>query len=228
MRGRRKDKTESRRVIPVPHTPDAVGLCMSKEADVSVFKKKRTFPQTETSLLVEEALQKLSTAYNTSKSAEESKGADKPDKPEKVVHLKQWTIKLVPDSTGELWIVVLGAIEGTDNIAQSSFIKKRVNSHCVVSKSTTYMLKGAFEDTSIPYPGFRTETMSRFVDGFPHHWQSIIRSEISFIQKKENLISNANGVNSGSISGNISNSTKTGNTAKLGNTAKPYKKRRAG
>lgn len=182
MKGRRRDKLEGKKTLPMQNSSDAVGLCMDSKIDVEVFKAKRAFPPTESSQVVESALKQIS----LKKRREEVEGQEEKKEKEKVVYLDDWTIKLVPGNDGSLWIVVLGAIKDTESIAQSSFIKKRVDAHCVVSKGTTYLLEGKFESSSIAYPGFREATMSRFKSGFPHQWQSIIRSEIRFLQDKEN------------------------------------------
>lgn len=100
---------------------------------------------------------------------------------DRTIVLLRWAIKILSttcEKTGGpvMAVMVIGVVKGSGDIAQSSFIKKRVNARCVQSKSTTYVLEGPFDPTYAPYPGFPAESTARFSKGFPSNWQAIVRA----------------------------------------------------
>ncbi|KAI5171404.1 hypothetical protein NEFER03_0763 [Nematocida sp. LUAm3] len=103
------------------------------------------------------------------------------EEPVKCIHLSKWTIKLVPSEEGDLWVVLLGAVGKDKEIVQSSFIKKRISAHCIMSKNTKYLLEGPFDETYPPHEHFRESVLSKFRSGFPLQWQSIIKGEVAHI-----------------------------------------------
>jgi len=100
------------------------------------------------------------------------------------VVLSKWAIKVAVNEEG-VGVMVLGVIKDSDNLVQSSCIKKRVSANCVVSKSTNYVLEGELDRTFEPYPGFRDATLQKFTNGFPYYWPSIIKEEIEHLRSSE-------------------------------------------
>ncbi|KAI5166067.1 hypothetical protein NEIRO03_0730 [Nematocida sp. AWRm78] len=103
--------------------------------------------------------------------------------PSKIVSLSTWALKLVPTTDNSLDLIVLGVIKGSDDIVQSSFIKKRASIRQVMSKNTTYILESSCDSTVTPFPGFRDSTLNRFKNGFPSNWSALIRAEVRYLQK---------------------------------------------
>ncbi|KAI5187841.1 hypothetical protein NEHOM01_2402 [Nematocida homosporus] len=173
--------------------PDAVSEVLKDGVNLQEFRKRGQIINNSHSQAIDAALATIPTYPQTVASAHSTVNPSSvrpspiitTSNPNANVTLTQWTIKLVPDED-ELWIVVLGLIKGSEKIIQSSFIKKRISPHCVMSKGTTYILDGQFDDSIPPYPNFRAATMKKFQTGFPMHWQSIIRTEIAYIEAKEN------------------------------------------
>ncbi|OAG31329.1 hypothetical protein NEDG_01807 [Nematocida displodere] len=187
MRGKKVKKTgRTEKSAQTPNTADAIVGCLGSGSDCRIFQRKGSFRSTEHSELISSVLAELSETgegwARDESSASEIVVPSEPIRSEsRHVVLTQWAIKLVRGEDGVFGLVVLGIIKETDNIAQSSFINKRLSSHCVMSKSTTYTLEGQFDNTFTPYPGFRPEALQRFKDGFPAKWSFIINTEISQI-----------------------------------------------
>ncbi|KAI5135665.1 hypothetical protein NEAUS06_1592 [Nematocida ausubeli] len=114
--------------------------------------------------------------------ASEEKTEEKKETGNKIVTLSSWAIKLIENTSGTLEVIILGMIKDTNDIIQSSFIKKRISSHSVMSKNTTYILENACDCTVLPYAGFRESTQKKFENGFPSTWSIIIRAEVKYIQ----------------------------------------------
>lgn len=112
---------------------------------------------------------------------------------EQAVVLSRWAIKLVESKTvgdrelrdKRMWVVLLGIIKGTENIAQSSFIRKRVDARCVMSKSTKYVLEGDFDEAFVPHPLFSSDSARKFKSGFPFYWKAIINGEVKKILRQQ-------------------------------------------
>ncbi|KAI5128522.1 hypothetical protein NEPAR04_1273 [Nematocida parisii] len=107
----------------------------------------------------------------------------KEETPRKIVSLSTWALKLVPTTDNSLDLIVLGVIKGSDDIVQSSFIKKRASIRQVMSKNTTYILENSCDSTVTPFLGFRDSTLNRFKNGFPSNWSALIRAEVRYLQK---------------------------------------------
>ncbi|KAI5181753.1 hypothetical protein NEOKW01_1917 [Nematocida sp. AWRm80] len=186
-RGKSKSKKpqKTKRILPV--TSDAIINLYEKDVDCTMFKNRGCNWSSEHSIILGDVVDSLSQTELMEKTVESISACeinipDSETQTQKQVTLDKWAIKLVQmgeDST--FWIIVLGVIKGTDNIVQSSFIKKRVNARTIISTSTKYTLEGEFDDTFSPHPKFASQTLNKFKDGFPHHWKSLIRAQIDLI-----------------------------------------------
>ncbi|KAI5191913.1 hypothetical protein NEMIN01_1731 [Nematocida minor] len=174
---------EPKRVKIETLTEDAIATVLSKANDYTVFRKQGDCMTNEYAKTLSEMLEKMSAQEEDKENLFANESA--PKSANKTVTLATWAIKLIEASEGVLELIVFGVIKDTSDIVQSSFINKRVSSHCVVSKSTTYLLEGGLDTSVTPYPGFREEVTEKFKDGFPMQWRSIVKAEAQRIKEVE-------------------------------------------
>ncbi|KAH9386257.1 uncharacterized protein NEMAJ01_1153 [Nematocida major] len=169
--GQIKSQRKHKEVQPLAE--DAIKAVLAGPQDYTAYRKTGPEKASEYAEAMAQILQR-----------QQETEEDKENQSERII-LSTWSIKLVCSSEGELKTIVFGIIEGTQDIVQSSFIKERVSSHCVMSKNTMYELAGSFDSTVEPYPGFRSSTLSKFKCGFPENWSALIEKEVQHIASKE-------------------------------------------